>query len=190
MLILKRFLIYSIIYTMVNKNMKGGNKAGFLEPQPITETPLQYGATNPAEEAFLANEAMSNEQNQIMNGEAPQQPQTGGNADISVPQYNDQLSSQPGGTNDTITQLTKIQAQQGADATMDGCVGQGAGCTNDNYWDGKGGKRKMSRKAKKAKKAKKMSRKMKKSRKLNTKKSRKLNTKKSNKTKKSRKSRK
>ena len=67
---------------------------------------------------------------------------------VTVPQSDAPLANEPGGANEINTKLTQILMQQGADASMDGCVGQGAGCTAENYWDGKGGSRKTKKSSK------------------------------------------
>ena len=134
-----------------HRKQSGGGDLSFLKPQPITATPLKYGATNPSEEAFLEVQHMNQEQNAINNGEVVSTSQTGGNqlvmpeSGVTVPQSDAPLANEPGGANEINTKLTQILMQQGADATMDGCVGQGAGCTADNYWDGKGGSRKTKK---------------------------------------------
>ena len=152
-----------------NRKMRGGTEQSFLTPQPVVATPLKYGASNPGQEAFLEQQNNAINQQRINDGLPPLQ--TGGNGEIIVPQVDNPLPSQPNDANAMSAQLNEILAQQQANAIMDGCVGQGAGCTNTNYWDGKGGKRKT-----------------KKSRKVNKKKSQKI--KKTRKNKKSRKSRK
>ena len=51
-----------------HRKQSGGADLSFLKPQPITATPLKYGATNPSEEAFLEVQHMNQEQNAINNG--------------------------------------------------------------------------------------------------------------------------
>ena len=133
-----------------SRHLRGGSKTpSFLTPDPITATPLKYGATNPSEEAFLENQMIAENQQRMNDGLPPVAEQSGGA--VVIPQSDGPLANEPGGTNETNTQLNEIIMQQQADSVMDGCVGQGAGCTSSNYWDGTGGRRNI-RQSKKHKK--------------------------------------
>ncbi len=134
--------------TKKNKYHKGGsnNSLGFLQPPPHIEQPLEFGASNPAEEAYLRQQHMNENQQNILDGKPPvhsSQNQTGGNINgIVVPQIQSSLPPQPNDPNNLSVELNKTLTQQGANAVMDGCVGQGDSCTVQNHWDGKGGKKK------------------------------------------------
>ena len=164
------------------KHMRGGNTTpSFLKPQPMTATPLKYGASNPAEEAFLENQMMANNQQRINDGLPPKQ--MGGSSQsqgIVVPQSDAPLANEPGGTNETTAILNEIIAQQGANAVMDGCVGAGPSCSSENLWNGKGGKHHYKRNNKRKSKRK-TKRNNKHKTKRNNKQSRKHKTKKYNK---------
>jgi hypothetical protein len=140
-----------------NKYHKGGsnNSLGFLEPPQQIEVPLEFGASNPAEEAFLRQQHMNQNQQNILDGEPPissSENQTGGSSNgIVVPQIQTSLPSQPNDPNNLSVELNKTLTQQGANAVMDGCVGQGDSCTVQNHWDGKGGKKKIRNKSRTSK---------------------------------------
>jgi hypothetical protein len=142
-----KFTKKTLIKTSKRKHLKGGNKS-FLTPPPHIEQPLKYGASTPSEEAFLHQQHMNQNQQRMLNGEPPvhqtqtqTQTQVGGVQGIVVPQVQTPLPSMPNDANSISVDANKTLTQQGANAVMDSCVGQGNTCTVQNAWDGKGGKR-------------------------------------------------
>lgn len=125
----------------------GGLNPSFLNPPPHIEEPLQYGASNPSQEAFLRQQHLNENQQRLLNGEAPlhaSEVMRGGASatnGIVVPQIQTSLAPLPNDANAISVDANASLSQQGANAVLDACVGQGASCTQSNLWDGKGGKK-------------------------------------------------
>lgn len=125
----------------------GGLNPSFLNPPPHIEEPLQYGASNPSQEAFLRQQHLNLNQQRLLNGEAPlhvSEIMRGGASatnGIVVPQIQTSLPPLPNDANAISVDANTSLSQQGSNAVLDACVGQGASCTQANLWDGKGGRK-------------------------------------------------